>query len=63
MAKTKKELHEGIRNKFLILVADYLTNEGEEVLRTKSNEICIPTLDEEGNEEFIVLTFKVPTGS
>ena len=63
MAKTKKQLHEGIRAKFIGMFTDYLTNEGEEVLRVKSNEIAIPTLDEEGNEEFIVITFKVPTGS
>ena len=63
MAKTKKELHEGIRNKFLGLITDYLASADEEVLRVKSNEIAVPTLDEEGNEEFIVITFKVPTGS
>lgn len=63
MAKTKKQLHEEIRQRFIAKFTDYLTNEGEEVLRTKSNEIAIPTLDEDGNEEFIVITFKVPTGS
>jgi hypothetical protein len=44
-------------------VAKLLSEQGEEVLRTNSNEIAIPTLDEEGNEEFLVLVFKVPTGS
>jgi hypothetical protein len=63
MAKTKKQLHEALRNKFLTHFTEMLTNEGEEVLRTKSNEIAIPTLDENGNEEFVVITFKVPTGS
>ena len=63
MAKTKKQLHENLRNKFLALIAEYLTEQGEEILRVKSNEIAIPCLDEEGNEEFMVLTFKVPTGS
>ena len=63
MAKTRKQLHEALRNKFLTHFTELLTNEGEEVLRTKSNEIAIPTLDEEGNEEFVVITFKVPTGS
>ena len=63
MAKSKKQLHEALRNKFLTHFAELLTNEGEEVLRTKSNEIAVPTLDEEGNEEFVVITFKVPTGS
>ena len=63
MAKTKKQLHEGIRNKYLALITEYLTTQGEEVLRVKSNEIAIPCLDEEGNEEFMVINFKVPTGS
>jgi hypothetical protein len=64
MAKSKKQLHEGIRNKFMTAVIGWLTEEeGEEVLRVKSNEIAIPTVDEEGNEEFMVITFKVPTGS
>ena len=63
MAKTKKVLHEEIRQKFMALIADYLTEQGEEILRTKSNEIAIPTLDTEGNDEWCVITFKVPTGS
>lgn len=63
MAKSKKQLHEGIRNKYLALITEYLTAQGEEVLKVKSNEIAIPCLDEEGNEEFMVISFKVPTGS
>ena len=63
MAKTKKVLHEGIRNKFMSATIKWLEEQGEEVLRTKSNEIAIPTLDEEGNDEWCVITFKVPTGS
>ena len=63
MAKSKKVLHEGIRNKFMNAVVAYLEAQDEEVLRTKSNEIAIPTLDEDGNDEWCVITFKVPTGS
>ena len=63
MAKTKKQLHEALRNKYLSLITEYLTERGEEVLKVKSNEITMPCVDEEGNDEFIVLTFKVPTGS
>ena len=63
MAKTKAQLHEGIRSKYMEAIAKLLTEQGEEVLRTNSNEIAIPTLDEDGNEEFLVLVFKVPTGS
>lgn len=63
MAKSKKVLHEGIRTKFMTPLIAWLETQGEEVLRTGTNEIAIPTLDEDGNEEFMVITFKVPTGS
>lgn len=64
MAKTKKQLHEGIRQDFMYrVIHQFVECEGEEVLRVKSNEIAIPCLDEEGNEEWCVITFKVPTGS
>ena len=63
MAKTKKQLHEELRLKFLMEYAEWLKEKGEDVLRTKSNEISIPTLDSEGNDEYMVVTFKVPTGS
>ena len=63
MAKTKKQLNEALRQKFLELITDFFKGEGEEVLRVKSNEIAMPTLDEDGNDEWIVLTVKVPTGS
>lgn len=63
MAKSKKQLHEAIRNGFMTKVSEWLAEQGEEVLRTKSNEIAIPCLDEEGNDEWCVITFKVPTGS
>lgn len=63
MAKTKTQLHEGIRAKYMEAVSKLLVENGEEVLRTNSNEIAIPCLDEDGNEEFLVLVFKVPTGS
>ena len=33
MAKTKKELHEGIRAKFMALASEWLESIGEEVLR------------------------------
>ena len=63
MAKTQKVLNDEIKARFLDGVAEHLTNAGEEVLRTGSNEIALPVLDEDGNEKWLVLTFKVPTGS
>ena len=63
MAKSKKQLHEEIRQRFMAKVVGWLTENEEEVLTTKSNEIAIPCLDEDGNDEWCVITFKVPTGS
>jgi len=63
MAKTTKVLNEEIKVRFLEGVSEHLTNVGEEVLRVGSNEIALPVVDEDGNEKWLVLTFKVPTGS
>lgn len=63
MVTTKKALHEEIRQRFMARVREFLEKEGEEVLVTNSNEFALPCVDKEGNDEFIVLTFKVPTGS
>ena len=63
MATSKKSLNEKLRNKYLTAVSDFLKEKGEEILITGSNEICLPCVDEDGNDEFVVITFKVPTGS
>ena len=63
MAISRKAERELIRVKFLETVAQFLYDNGEEVLRVKSNEIAIPCVGCEGNEDFLVITFKVPTGA
>ena len=64
MATTsKKSLHDALRAKYIERVSKFLADTGEEVLVTGSNEIALPCVDSEGNDEFIVITFKVPTGS
>ena len=63
MAVSRKVEREMIRTNFLNLVTDYLHSINEEVLLVKSNEIAIPVVGCEGNEDFLVITFKVPTGA
>lgn len=58
-----RKVNETLRNKYLDIVKTYLTNCGEEVLTTNSNEICLPCVNSEGDDDFVVITFKVPTGS
>lgn len=63
MAKlNRKQLDEEIKLRFLEGVSEHLENCGEEILRVKSNEIALPVVDSEGEERWLVLTFKVPTG-
>lgn len=62
MAISRKVEREILRNEYLNKLIDFL-KEDEEVLRVKSNEIAFPVVGCEDNEDFIVITVKVPTGA
>lgn len=63
MATSNKALNDKLREVYLSKLCEIFEKEGEEVLRTGSNEIALPCVDEQGNDKFVVLTVKVPTGS
>jgi hypothetical protein len=63
MAVSRKVEREVIRKHYLELVSEFLDSLNEEVLLVKSNEIAIPVVGCEGNEDYLVITFKVPTGA
>lgn len=63
MAVSRKIEREILRNEYLQKVIDAFLGLDEEVLRVKSNEIAIPVVGCEGNEDYIVVTVKVPTGA
>ena len=56
-------IRDNLRNRYMTAVREFLTQAGEEVLETNSNEFAIPCVDEKGNDEFIVVSFKIPVGS
>lgn len=58
-----KALHTELRNKYLAAITGMLQKQGDEILVVSSNQIAIPTLDSEGNDEYVIITVKVPTGS
>lgn len=62
MAVSRRIEREFLRTEYLNKVIDLFRND-EDVLRTKSNEIAFPVVGCEGNEDFIVITVKVPTGA
>lgn len=63
MATSNKALNDKLRERYIEIISKTLAEQDEEVLRTGSNEIAFPCVDDEGNDKFIVLTVKVPTGS
>ena len=62
MAKTQKSLNDELRALYLERVHGYLSQE-DEVLVVGANELAVPVVDTDGNEKWIVLTVKVPTGT
>ena len=58
-----KKTNDALRNQYLNLITELLSDAGEEALRVKSNEIAIPCVDADGNDSYVVVTVKVPTGS
>ena len=63
MAISRKVEREILRNEYLEAIILNFLEKDEQVLRVKSNEIAIPVVGCEGNEDFIVVTVKVPTGA
>lgn len=62
MAKTRKALREEMKEFYVKKLLEFFS-ESEDVLRVGSNEIAFPIVDAEGNEDFLVVTAKIPTGA
>ena len=62
MSVSRKVERELLKENYLTKLIETLA-ETEDVLRVKSNEIAFPVVGCEGNEDFIVITVKVPTGA
>lgn len=58
-----KATNEALRAQYVALISELLGANGDEILRTKSNEIAIPCVDKDGEDNWIVVSVKVPTGS
>lgn len=63
MAEAKKVYREKVRAAYMEKVSKFLESSGEEVLLVGSNEFAIPVVRKDGEEDYVVLTFKMPTGS
>lgn len=57
------KVNDVLRSKYVDVIKECLANLEEEVLVTGSNEIALPVVDSEGNDNWVVITVKVPIGS
>lgn len=60
---SKKQTIDALRNKYVAKLKEMLDAIDEEVLTVGSNEIAIPVVDGEGEEQYVVFKIQVPTGS
>ena len=60
---SNKILSEAIRADYLSKIRESFEQLGDEVLVTGSNEVAIPVVDSEGNERWVQIVVKIPSGS
>lgn len=57
-----KKANDALRAKYLAQLIEKFKDD-EDVLRTGTGEIAFPVVDEEGEDNWVVVTVKIPTGS
>ena len=58
---SKKATNDALRNEWVARIMEMLAD--EDVQRAGSNEIAIPVVDAEGEDNWVTIVVKVPTGS
>jgi hypothetical protein len=57
-----KKANDVLRNEYVARLVDWLKASDEDVLQVSTNEIAIPVVDSEGEDNYVVFTIKVPVG-
>lgn len=60
---SKKATNDALRTEWVNKIYAMLVDAGEDTMLAKSNEIAIPCVDGEGEDSWITITIKVPSGS
>lgn len=60
-----KKANDKFRQEILTRVMNHLQHgpDGEDTIQIATNKICFPFVNENGNDEWLTITFSVPTGS
>lgn len=51
-----------LREKVLKMIMDFFAEKNEDVMQTNSNECAFPCVDSDGNDKWVQIVVKVPTG-
>lgn len=63
MKISNRELMNRLRAKYVENFIEFARNMGEEAMQTASNQFTFPVVDDMGNERWIQVVIKVPTGA
>ena len=63
MKKSKRQLNQELRERYIRIVKDALVANGEDVQRVSNGALAFPVVDANQNEKWVELGFKIPTGS
>ena len=58
-----KQSNDKLRKQYFDLIKNFLLQQGEDVLQIATNELTFPCVDENNEDNYIVVTVKVPSGS
>lgn len=61
MATSKRALENTARQKYMDMVKEFFTAQGEDVLQIESNTICFPIVLEDGTETWMRIPFQIPS--
>lgn len=56
-------MRDAAKEKYVGILTEILSQQGEDVLRVESNQIAFPIVHDNGEEDFINIVVKIPTGS
>lgn len=59
---TNRILDNELREKVLKTIMEFFAEKNEDVMQTNSNECAFPCVDSDGNDKWIQIVVKVPTG-
>jgi hypothetical protein len=58
-----RNLDNELREKVLKTIMEFYAEKGEDVMQTNSNECAFPCVDSDGNDKWIQIVVKVPSGA